>query len=260
MTRLAQAIFGFSSALAMLLLMNRPALACGVSAGSGGVAVCSLEEIREKERKKWHVGASYGFTSTKLVFSGDPLADSETVEQTRHIAVAVAEWRTTPNLSFQVGAGALLAGQLGSASLLGAMDSTLSMTPGVVAMLGSSYVILRSQGAVPFVMLSGQLSAVFAGTEANSFHSSGKYRAFDLRVGASVGWTFWKMLSPYALVRAFGGPADWELNGDTIRGTDRYHYQVGAGLSLLLDYRFDLFVEGVPLGERGVVAGAGFAF
>jgi len=40
-------------------------------------------------------------------------------------------------------------------------------------------------------------------------------------------------------------------------GTDDHHWQVGAGLSLLLARKVDIFAEGVPLGELGVTAGAG---
>jgi hypothetical protein len=45
-----------------------------------------------------------------------------------------------------------------------------------------------------------------------------------------------------------------------VNGTDRYHYQVGAGLVISLVQGFDVFVEGVPLGERAVTLGGGKTF
>jgi hypothetical protein len=79
-------------------------------------------------------------------------------------------------------------------------------------------------------------------------------------VGAVAGWTLWRALSPYTLVRAFGGPIAWQAQGNTELGTDVHHYQVGAGLLALVGGALDLFVEGVPLGERALAAGAGLAF
>ena len=86
------------------------------------------------------------------------------------------------------------------------------------------------------------------------------YDAFDLRVGAAVGTTLWKVLVPYVLGRGFGGPVYWRYQGASIVGTDDHHWQVGAGLSLLVARKVDVFVEGVPLGELGVTAGAGLSF
>jgi hypothetical protein len=51
----------------------------------------------------------------------------------------------------------------------------------------------------------------------------------------------------------------WSGGGKSATGTDADHYQLGAGVSVRIG-RFDLVVEGVPLGELGLVAGAGLAF
>lgn len=66
--------------------------------------------------------------------------------------------------------------------------------------------------------------------------------------------------SPYAVVRAFGGPITWQYQGQSVTGTDGHHYQVGAGLTLVLARAVNLFVEGVPLGERSLAAGGAVAF
>lgn len=238
--------------LAVCLALVSRADACGASAGSGGVAVCSVDDIREKARKKWHLGASYGYSATKLVLSGGELEDKQVVKQRRQAVVGVAEWRMSPRWSFQVGAGGLIAGEL---SDLGPISSSPeAMKPGFVGMIGSSFVAARGQGAKPFLLFTAQFSSVFSGTDL------GSYQAYDLRLGGALGWTFFNQLSPYATARVFGGPIDWQLDGGAVSGTDRYHYQIGGGLSWLIAYKVDLFVEGIALGERGVVAGAGFAF
>ncbi len=83
--------------------------------------------------------------------------------------------------------------------------------------------------------------------------------AIDARLGATVGKTFFDRVSPYAALRAFGGPVIW-TEGDTTRsGTDRYHVQLAGGAALLLD-PVDVFVEGAPLGEQAVSAGLGLRF
>ena len=81
-----------------------------------------------------------------------------------------------------------------------------------------------------------------------------------MRAGAVAAMTFGRLLTPYALARAFGGPVLWRYNGARINGTDVHHYQLGAGLALLLRRRIDLFAEAIPLGERGLSAGAGLSF
>jgi hypothetical protein len=86
------------------------------------------------------------------------------------------------------------------------------------------------------------------------------YVAFDLRFGTVVGTTVWHLLTPYIVGRVFGGPVYWRYLGAPIVGTDDHHWQVGGGLSARLGRRVDLFAEGVPLGERGVTAGAGYSF
>jgi len=84
--------------------------------------------------------------------------------------------------------------------------------------------------------------------------------AFDVRAGLIVGKTFWNTLSPYAVFRALGGPLLWSYGGQTVIGGDLYHVQLGAGVVTILPRGFDVFVEGVPLGERAVTLGAGKSF
>ncbi|MEZ4294200.1 MAG: hypothetical protein R3B70_04420 [Polyangiaceae bacterium] len=79
--------------------------------------------------------------------------------------------------------------------------------------------------------------------------------AVDFRVTGIAGKTFFDILSPYLVLRAFGGPVFWEHEGESETGGDKYHFQIGAGMVLALPRRFDAFVEVVPVGERAAALG-----
>ena len=63
----------------------------------------------------------------------------------------------------------------------------------------------------------------------------------------------------FAVARAFGGPIYWRAGGESVTGTDRYHYQDGLGTAYSLGAAH-LFAEGIPLGEQAVTVGGGAAF
>ena len=111
--------------------------------------------------------------------------------------------------------------------------------------------LLLEQGTYsPFLQLSG--SVALSAMQGPADH----YVAIDFRAGLAAGWTFFERLTPYAVVRAFGGPVFY---GPAL-GTDAYHVQLGAGLVLGLPLGLDLSVEVIPLGEQRVTAGLGVSF
>jgi hypothetical protein len=202
-------------------------------------------------RKKWHAGASYSFTSTGIRFS-----DSLRPDEKRHVALATLEYRYTNKWTFQLGLGSVLSGQLRTAT------TTFDFSPGLVAAAGASIRVVDAEELRPFVLLTAQLVYEGATTRENgsdAFPAVG-YHALDARAGAIIGWNIERVVSPYLLARAFGGPVDWQAQGNTATGTDVHHYQLGAGLVVVVARTIDLFVEGVPLGEQGLAAGAGFSF
>jgi hypothetical protein len=232
-------------ALTIIVLGWAPAArACGIAVGGApGISGCSLEEHEEAVRKRWHVGSSYAFTSTGLRFSGERHFTEE-----RHVSLVTLDYRPARRATFSMGAGAFLGGHLST----GGVQADFS--PGFVGVLAGSW-RLWDQGRVgPFALLTGQLS--YASTRA----LEAAYNAFDLRAGLVLGTTLWRALTPYVAARAFGGPVLWHYAGASVSGTDTHHYQVAAGLAVLVWRRLDLFAEGVPLGERGLVAGAGLSF
>jgi len=231
------------------LLKTLPAAACGASGASPtGVAYCSFEEHEEEIRKKWRVGAAYGFTSTRIFF-GDL-----TLPETRQIAMGSIAYRPTRTWTIEAGLGGLIGGELQHGS------EHHGFRPGLVASAAGSWRALEASGLRPFVLFTGQLSYVDTRTQMTGASKTFAYRALDLRLGALVGWSLFHSVSPYLLARTFGGPIFWTYGGESRLGTDAYKYQFGAGLSFLVAETLDVFVEGVPLGERGVTAGAGVSF
>lgn len=184
---------------------------------------------------------------------------------------ASLDYRLSPATTIGGGVGAGLGGVISvvteSAGTAGRLPQRFLILPGWEATFSYSRRLLEGRGKLPFVVLglsggaSGastqeeQVVARQSPTEPSSF-----FYAFDVRVGLIVGKTFWDTLSPYAAVRGFGGPILWSYGGNTLFGDDLYHFQLGGGLVTALAHGFDVFVEGVPLGERAVTLGAGKTF
>ncbi len=221
------------------------AYACGAgSGGAAGITGCSLAEHEEETRPKWRVGASYAFTSTGLHFDG-----GLRVDEIRNGSIVVIDYQPLRRLTLEAGVGPFLGGSITTPAV------RYSLSPGLVSALGGSWRLLDADGAIPFVLLTAQLSYI-----SSSAPQGVGYDAFDLRFGSVVGTTLWRLITPYVVGRLFGGPVYWRYLGAAIVGTDDHHWQVGGGLSVRLGRRVDLFAEGVPLGEQGVTAGAGFSF
>ncbi|HSY38145.1 MAG TPA: hypothetical protein VLA79_01420 [Polyangia bacterium] len=225
------------------------ARACGVSTADG-LSSCSLEEHEEETRPRWRAGAAGLATSTAIDFG------AFRSDETRGSVIASLAYQPTRRLTVQLAAGSTIGGHLDTAA------GVYEFSPGPTVATGASYRLV--QGTRPFVILTANLSfshteTQLSGADAASSPMVG-YNAFDLRAGALVGTTLWRLLSPYAVVRAFGGPVYWQYQGANVTGTDAHHYQVGAGLTLVVVHRVDLFVEAIPLGERSLASGAAFAF
>ena len=220
-----------------------PANACGVSAA--GVPFCSLTDHDEAERPRWEVGVDGLFTSTALNFSGALRAD-----QTRYATLATLAYMPTPKLIFQAGAGATLGGSLTLPA--GRYD----FSSGPTASIGSDWRVFNNRRA--FVLLTSALSFSASRTRLGDQGSVG-YEAFDLRLGGQLGIDVANVFHPYTVVRAFGGPVYWHYLGEAVTGTDAHHYQVGAGAGLKISKVIDLFVEGIPVGERALSLGASAA-
>ena len=231
-----------------VLAAHRPASACGVSS-PGGPSMCSFDDAPKHARPgrpSLRLGASYGYTSTTILFGDGRRAASE-----RHTAFALLETRLSKVATFHLGAGPVLGGSLTTPLSRHVVD------PGLVAAIGAGVRAVDGQGARPLVTVTATASYLATRTHDERDTQVVGYRAGDLRIGALVGKTILDTVTPYATARVFGGPIIWRFEGQRAQGTDLYKYQLGAGVSVMALRRVDAFVEGVFLGERGLVAGIG---
>lgn len=131
--------------------------------------------------------------------------------------------------------------------------------PGWIASLSASWTVLTEGASFPFLSTSISLGASGATTTRTGAEDVGFF-ALDARASLIAGKTLWKVWVPYLVTRAFGGPVRWQIDGNEVAGADRHHYQVGIGSVATCPKGFDVVVEWVPFGARGLTAGAGFAF
>lgn len=157
------------------------------------------------------------------------------------IAVSASvEYRASEKITVVGAGGALLAGRLGTAE----------SAPGAVASVGLAGVLLEQGEWNPFLQLSGSFAFSYFRVLEET------YTALDVRVGLVAGYTFFERLTPYAVLRAFGGPVFY----GGLTGTDLYHVQLGLGVVLGLPWGLDLSVEFIPLGEQRISGGLGISF
>ncbi len=171
----------------------------------------------------------------------------------REALTASFDYRVSPTTTFGAGVGVGLDG------LITVGARRFHVLPGWEATFSYSRRLLDGTGRLPFLLFGISAGASGAWTREELVPDPGTTAlyAFDIRGSLTVGKTFWDTLSPYAVARAFGGPVVWHLDGSTVLAGDRYHVQLGLGLVTSLPRRFDVFVEGVPLGERALTFGLG---
>ena len=176
----------------------------------------------------------------------------------RHAVTASVDYRLSPTTTLGGGLGAGLGG------LMTVGATRYLVLPGWEFTLAYSRRLLDGRGQRPFLLLGIAGGGSGASTREEVTRgpqpSSSFLYAFDIRAGLTVGKTFWNTLSPYAVARVFGGPVLWSYGGKTLLGTDKWHFQAGVGLVTALPRGFEVFVEGVPAGERAVTLGGGKTF
>lgn len=258
----AARVFGALRALTGALVSTsvlfawRSAWACG-AAYPGGPMVCTLDDAPSRRAAlaspppRVRLFASYAWTSTTILFSNDRRADL-----VRNAAFAGVELPLRGGMLLRFGSGAIANGSLrldnGARKELGA---------GPTLFFGFGIPIVQARGAIPFVQGGATLGATRTITRGDDGREAPGFTAFDLRAAVTAGWNLGGWFVPFFSARAFGGPIFYRYEGEAVRGTDLYKYQLAGGLAVSLFRRaVDLFVEGVPLGERGFSAGVGTTF
>ena len=196
-------------------------------------------------RPRWALGVSGLYTNTRLRFSGSLYAD-----QTRYATLATLAYLPTPKLVLELGVGAAFAGSLTPP------DGDHSFSPGPIGALGLDY---RAFDDGHYFLL---LTSGFSFSAARTHHGGDPavgYEALDLRLGVQFGVELARVVRPYAVARAFGGPVFWRYQTEAVTGTDTHHYQLGAGLAWRVAKTLNIFAEAIPLGERALSLGTALA-
>lgn len=186
------------------------------------------------------------FTRSYLLFDGE---DDATFNRW---AVVAASDLFVGKFTVTLGAGALFAGRLDTP------EGTWQMDQGWLAAAGLSWRVLDGAGSLPYIVLSASLGGAGASTRLDE--QRGDYYGLDFRFGATLGKTFAGWFSPYASLRAFGGPIFWFVEDELRWGTDKFHFQGALGTVFILPEGFDLFVEAQPGAEMGGLAGVGWRY
>ena len=203
------------------------------------------------KKKLYRASLVAGHSETKLIFDGKTRVGID-----RRALLATFERRMSDKWTLQGAAGAIVTG------MLEVDRERYALGPGWSAGISTSYRVLDGRGWKPFVLLGGTLAFAGARTQEAGKDNAPRigYLAGDIRLSALAGINYMPGIAPYAVVRAFGGPIWWQINGKDVVGTDRYHFQIGVGLAVSMPSGFDAFIEFVPAGERGLSTGLGYSF
>lgn len=198
-------------------------------------------------------GVSFGVFGSRLSFFDGPALGIE-----RRAVSASLEYRLTDEMTVGGGAGVGLGGVFAEGS------ERYEVLPGWLLLATWSRRLLDGRGNKPFLLLGAAFAASGASTRPETRAvvappTAGLY-AIDLRAALTVGKTFFQTISPYASVRAFGGPVFWRYQGKGVIGGDTRHYQIALGLAVSLPQGVDAFVDGAPLGEQAMTLGLGKRF
>jgi hypothetical protein len=171
-------------------------------------------------------------------------------------ASAAVSFATVPSaLSFQVSAGAVLAGSFTGA--LGDYD----LKPGFLASASVGYTFLDGNGPRPYLAVIGTVGVSIVPTRSRTSPADRPdLTATDLRASVVLGKRFFDVWLPYLGAAVFGGPVFFAPAGQSRTGSDVHHYRLTAGSSFSLPAHLGAFVEVGFLGEQAVLGGLGWAF
>jgi hypothetical protein len=206
------------------------------------------DEQDENSARLWRAGAGFGVFDADLSFDG--AANYELVQSVG----AVSFGRMfDEGWALRASGGAIVGGTLEGEG------HSYDVLPGFMANLTGSRQWLRRTRWFFTTTLGITYSRARTRENAGSQETQ-TIEASDLRVGGMLGATLFDAWSPYAALRAFGGPVAWRQLGRDRTGSDRHHYAIGVGSSLALWRRLELVVDLAFLGERSLSGGFAIAF
>ncbi|MBK9264627.1 MAG: hypothetical protein IPM54_33185 [Polyangiaceae bacterium] len=205
---------------------------------------------RATASKLYRASIVIGHAESTLRFDGRTNVDID-----RRALLATIERRVSEKWTLQAAAGGIVTG------MLKVGQDRHVFGPGWSAGISASYRAVAGSGWKPFVLVGGTLAFAGANTQGVKDDSPNVgYLAGDIRLSIVAGITYMPGINPYAVVRGFGGPIWWQIDGKDVVGTDRYKFQVGVGLAVAIPMGFDAFIEYIPAGERALSTGLGYSF
>jgi hypothetical protein len=158
-------------------------------------------------------------------------------------------WIINDRWSVRAGVGAILDGELETAG-----GTVHDVGSGGLAVAGAEYRAVPGETGSPFVDLSLFFGWSWTKTEAPGVSGREDYSAADARLGFRSGWNIEDRFFPFLILRAFGGPVNWKLDGEDVNGSDIHHFQAGLGAAALVG-PVAVFAEYSGLGEKAFSAG-----
>jgi hypothetical protein len=171
-----------------------------------------------------------------LKFDGD-----QRFNITQFASTVTLGYAKASQLSFSGSLGVVFDGSINAMSATSNADGSNDIGAGIVGSVG----VAKQWAFADRGFITGTVGFAMSRTTA----AATSLIAADLRLGAMVGYSLGPV-SPYALVRAFGGPVSWRIDQKDVRGTDIHHYQLGAGLSANLWRGASALLDLSALGER----------
>ncbi len=189
-------------------------------------------------------GVGAGILDTTLRFDGGRRAEVEMTALSVSGAFPVAaDWVARASV------GVILDGFLQPQG-----DRQHDVEPGGLVAFGLDRQVRPVAGVIPAVDLSISLSGSWAKSVAPVSQERSSYVAADLRLGARAVWRLGGKSYPYLAARVFGGPVNWQWDGEDVQGSDVHHVQVALGTAVQWG-TVGFHLEWAGLGEQGASAG-----
>lgn len=183
----------------------------------------------------------------------------------REVLISAGLARDVGDFTFGMQLGAIVEGELHTR---GTGSADYAITPGFLVGLAGEWHALRAPRD-PITLSLGLQLAVASARVKDASGDTAPWVAFDARLSLTVSRTFWEVLTPYAAVRALGGPILWSNRPATsseaggardVVGSDPRHVQLALGLGVAPHPAFALHIEWDYFGERGLFGGVSASF
>jgi len=232
--------------LACATILGLVVLAPGLSYGSGAPGPTGPLVIdKDDDKGRFFIGGGYSSISTTVEF--DEL-DVEFEQQAVALTIGKQFGRSW---SVAIAVGLILGGELELEDPMREFDIDKGFMSNVQVVrqwtFGAEdkwFVAGEFAGGIGLASSAEEIGEEEIGSE--------RVTGFDVRAGAMAGRDVGEMIRPYLITRGFVGPINWTIDGDKETGTDKFFFQVGAGITVDVPLGFTFGLEGAFLGERRV--------